>query len=784
MSTLPATQTPPTGTPCPPKAELKALLRGDLPPSQAAAVTDHVGDCPGCQGRLDDLATAETPVLPAVVRDIDRLSPPPHSALWKAIDSVVVEVTTRTSAYKVTPRAPAVPSDDSSSPDADLSFLRPSGKPGRVGALGEFEVLRLIGRGGMGLVLHGFDPYLQRDVAIKVLDPVLSSNKSARQRFCREARAAAAVTHENVVTVYQVNEDDQSGLPYLVMQLVNGESLEQRLRRGKLSVAEATKLGAQAAAGLAAAHATGLIHRDVKPGNMLIEAGDRLKLTDFGLARAAEDLKLTRTGYVSGTPLYMAPEQARGDEIDARADLFSLGVVLYEALAGKPPFEGKTPVAVLRSAAEQPHPPLARVNPDVPGWLEDVVDGLLAKEPKDRIQSAAEVAAVLAAHAHANGSKSAECAAAAAPCPLTPPKALSNVTRRKYRRRMAALLAMPFLLGLGLGVIGAWGFGLGQDAPTVVTVPTPAGPVAADEPIAGFVKEFASEAGSVWSTDASPDGHTLAVGLEDGRIRLIDTIDGHVKITLNKHTGPVWSIDFHHDGVRFASASDDGTVKMWHIDRPEPLWSWPVSSGARAVAISKLGTHLAIGDRSGDVQILALNGDEKPDQPVEIFQHGGSVNAVAFSQPHGLTVASAGSNSTIKLWDLTKPKAPARELPGHKGPVYGLAFSQCGGFLASAGWDKVVRVWNPNNSQLVKELKGHEYDVWSVAYDERNQCDGHLATAGGDGTIRLWDPESGKELKRFKAHKPVAHVVRFATDGSQLISGGRDGVVRLWKVTD
>src|SRR5207248_7471518 len=204
-----------------------------------------------------------------------------------------------------------------------------------------------------------------------------------RQRFCREARAAAAVTHDNLVAVHQVDEDEPSGLPYLIMQLVHGESLEQRLKRvHKLGVPEVARLGMQAAAGLAAAHAGGLIHRDIKPGNILLEAPvDRVKLTDFGLARAAEDVKLTRTGFVAGSPLYMAPEQARGDEIDHRADLFSLGSVLYEAAAGTPAFDGKTPLAVLRRVADETPAPLYTVNQDVPAWLSDIVDRLLAKNP-------------------------------------------------------------------------------------------------------------------------------------------------------------------------------------------------------------------------------------------------------------------------------------------------------------------------------------------------------------------------------------------------------------------
>src|SRR5262249_18321383 len=212
------------------------------------------------------------------------------------------------------------------------------------------DVLRVIGRGGMGVVLHGHDPCLQRDVAIKVIDPELAGNETARARFCREARPAAAVPPQNPVAAHPGDEDEHPKLPYLIMQLVNGESLEQRLRRvGKISVFEVTKLGKQAAAGLAAAHAGGLIHRDIKPGNILLEADtDRVKLTDFGLARAAEDVKLTSTGFVSGTPLYMSPEQARGDEADHRSDLYSFGAVMYEMLAARPPFEGKSPLAVLR----------------------------------------------------------------------------------------------------------------------------------------------------------------------------------------------------------------------------------------------------------------------------------------------------------------------------------------------------------------------------------------------------------------------------------------------------
>ena len=249
----------------------------------------------------------------------------------------------------------------------------------------------------MGIVLRALDRCLQRFVAIKVLSPEFANNDTAQQRFCREARAAAAVTHENVVAIHQVDHDEDSGLPYLVMQLVTGTSLEDHITaNGPLPLTDVLRIGAQAAAGLAAAHRQGLIHRDVKPANILLESDlQRVKLTDFGLARAAEDVRLTQSGFVPGTPLYMAPEQARGEAIDHRADLFSLGSVLYAMCTGRPPFQGSTPYVVLKSVTEEQPTPIAVLNPEVPGWLVDVIDRLHAKKPADRFQSAADVAEVL-----------------------------------------------------------------------------------------------------------------------------------------------------------------------------------------------------------------------------------------------------------------------------------------------------------------------------------------------------------------------------------------------------
>src|SRR5438105_8436121 len=227
-------------------------------------------------------------------------------------------------------------------------------------------------------------------VAIKVLTAALAGSAAARRRFRREARAAAAVCHDHVVPVHGVHE--VGGLPYLVMQYVAGEWRQQRLdRAGPLEVAEVVRIGLQAARGLAAAHAQGLVHRDVKPANLLLEDGlARVKITDFGLARMADDVALTRAGVVAGTPEYMAPEQARGEQVDHRADLFSLGSVLYACCTGRPPFRGATAAAVLRQVSDGAPTSLRSLNPDVPAWLEALIGRLLEKDPAGRFPSAAE----------------------------------------------------------------------------------------------------------------------------------------------------------------------------------------------------------------------------------------------------------------------------------------------------------------------------------------------------------------------------------------------------------
>src|SRR5439155_5228175 len=246
-----------------------------------------------------------------------------------------------------------------------------------------------------GIVLKAIDTKLQRVAAIKVMMPELAARASARQRFIREARAAAAVTHEHVVTIHAFEEDHSP--PYLVMQYIGGRSLQQRIDDcGALELKEILRIGMQTASGLAAAHAQGLVHRDIKPANILLENGiERVKITDFGLARAVDDARLTQSGVVTGTPQYMSPEQAGGKVVDHRADLFSLGGVMYAMCTGYAPFRASSSMAVLKKVCDESPRPIRDLNGEIPEWLVAIVEKLMAKEPGERFKSAAEVASLL-----------------------------------------------------------------------------------------------------------------------------------------------------------------------------------------------------------------------------------------------------------------------------------------------------------------------------------------------------------------------------------------------------
>jgi serine/threonine protein kinase len=441
---------------CPEIERWQALFDDAFSADERDGYERHLETCPACQERLDRIEECGDD-LRQLARRVGDPTVVPADPVLRHVRERLHET--------IGPDRPAA------TETVDLYFLRPSVRPDLLGMLGDYEVLEVIGAGGMGVVLKAFEPGLNRMVAIKVMAAAVAGSATARRRFTRKAQAAAAVCHEHIVAVHGVHETDE--LPYLVMQYVAGESLQARLDRvGPLKLAEVLRIGSQTASGLAAAHAQGLIHRDIKPANLLLEAwegeapaepgrqgsagaspsqhGGRVKITDFGLARMVDDVSLTQNGVVAGTPEYMAPEQARGEAVDHRSDLFSLGSVLYAACTGASPFQGATALAVLRQVCEQEPVSPRTLNPEVPAWLEALILRLLAKNPADRFQSASEVAALLEGYlAHLR-----QPATVPAP-PVPPPPAGTRSGRRLSWLLPAVLVLAPLGVGIALWLAGA-----------------------------------------------------------------------------------------------------------------------------------------------------------------------------------------------------------------------------------------------------------------------------------------------------------------------------------------
>jgi serine/threonine-protein kinase len=421
-------------TPCD-SERLRLLLADQLSDSAQKEIAEHVAACENCRRVLESFAG--------------------DAAWWAEVQTCLKENAAQVGqtpdlpAVKAPAAADSIPAADALDVDFVVDFLEPCDQANTLGRLGEYEILEVIGRGGMGVVLKGFHRELGRFVAVKVMAPHLASSGAARQRFVREARAAAAIVHPNVMPIHSVST--ASRLPYLVMPFVACESVQQRLdRQGPLELKEILRIGHQAACGLAAAHAQGLVHRDVKPANILLEKGvDRVMLTDFGLARAIDDGALTRTGVVAGTPQYMSPEQSQGEPIDERSDLFSLGSVLYALCTGRPPFRAETALGVLRRICDTTPRSIREIQPELPHWLEELVGRLHEKSPLERFQSAKAVAEILA-----------QCLAHLQQPTVPLPVSLQRPRATPRRAKMRHWRIWASAAGLICLALGVWQFGM------------------------------------------------------------------------------------------------------------------------------------------------------------------------------------------------------------------------------------------------------------------------------------------------------------------------------------
>lgn len=783
---------------CPTESELKALVHGTLPESEAVDATEHISGCTQCQSALDSIslsgvslsgvaarpewAPTKVPIEELVGHDAGA-PPPSDSAYWKVVAEVssefqhhdtphvdTSETVARDAAEAMPDRAASKEADNTPTIEApvpiELPFLKKSDDPAYIGRLHHFEVSRVIGRGGMGIVLEAFDTHLQRNVAIKVLNPEYAKNDVARQRFCREGRAAAAISHEHVVAMHQVAREDEGEVAFLVMQYIEGETLEKRLQEKKpLPPKEAARIGMQIASGLSAAHERAMVHRDIKPANILIESGtERVKLTDFGLARASDDVRLTKTGMVTGTPLYMSPEQAVGSSADERSDLFSLGAVLYEMLTGISPFEAPSIVGVMKRIMDEVPKPPSKLDANIPAPLSELTMALLDKNPARRPESAAWVAETLAEIVAGYGPIS----------PLQAPaftKVTTGKTRRSGSHRLVSknMLHAAWAVGV-IGVaslIGALVFLATRDRPTAVAV--------ADEGPQFPSVVLPGNPGTVFAVDFDATGKKVVAAIEDGSVRLWDVAGQKVLRSFDAHRGMVRMIQYHPTKSIIATSGNDGMVKIWDSESMELLQEWDAHSAVRKIAFSPDGTRLVAGDQDGVIHTWEIDSG----QPLASVTQPGAIFGVDWSAD-GRLIASVGSDKIVRVWDAETLET-RQTMHGHEGPIYNVAFAPSGTRLATVGWGKHIHIWDTATGLEERQLEGASGDNWGVEFC----ADGtHAVVASQDGKCRIWDLADGKLVASLAGHDSAVHNVSLDHVGFQIATGGRDGTIRVWDLSE
>jgi serine/threonine protein kinase len=591
--------------------------------------------------------------------------------------------------------------------------------------LGKYLLKSRLGQGGMGVVYLATDTRLKRDVALKVLAKKMSSNADAVRRFLREARVAARLNHPNVVAVYDVDQDDRNC--FLVMELVTGCTTQALLTNGPLPWPEATRIIADSCRGLAAAHDAGLIHRDIKPSNIMRTSDGIVKLTDFGLAKVADDSThqnpLTRSGTIMGTPHYMSPEQCQGEPVDARSDVYSLGATYYALLTGHPPYVDPQPLQVMFSHCSKPTPDPRSVRADLPTDCSAIVMKALGKNRSDRYASAKEMLAALndllasspqlelagAAVSMTDQGNTAEATGAfnfAPDAPVISAPIDSGATlvgspgvtypsttslpqwKRVVSNRMTVAVAAGLLLLILTGATWQYWSGKGWSNSN-------------PEEIA---KSKSGEAGS------DSDERSAASAPRASSLKLIAEFSG-IK-------SEVRSVAFSHDGKSLFTASRDGGVRQWGLENRQVTREF-ATQGQDVHAVAASRRWLAAG---GDERIVWLWNLETQEPPIELARLGSPIMSLSIS-PNGERLA-VGTQNSVELYELNATGGrfianlalanDTREFPSYM--VHCVTFSADNRWLAATSWSLAVAVWDGSSGELRFVSKNQAHDLMSVAF--------------------------------------------------------------------
>jgi serine/threonine protein kinase/WD40 repeat protein len=651
--------------------------------------------------------------------------------------------------------------------------------------VGGYRILERLGAGGNGTVYLAEHEVMKRRAAIKILPPHMANDPGVLERFRREAQAVAALDHPNIVRAYDFRQEGP--VHFLVMEYVDGPNLEEVMRRtGPLSIAAACDYARQAAVGLQHAHEAGLVHRDVKPANLLVDATGTVKLLDLGLARfsphGAESLtKQFDENVVMGTADYLAPEQAINlHDVDHRADVYSLGATLYALLAGEPPFHAGTVTQKLLWHQMRDPKPLRDRRPDVPEEVAEIVGHMMAKAPAERYSSCAEVAEALepfcdgpvpqdggptgttAGNSTASylkpksGGTSARRKQVAATPSVTPRGLTSDEppdeTDEPFSRRAVPDVRKPpegggaglMILGgvmtlILLAVGGVIAFLIWGPQPQPQVVPDKVDKIPDEKPPppwrlpdgVGILSELRDGNVGMERLAFASDGRRVAVGCADNSVRVFDLEQKRVTHKLTGHAGVVYAVAFDRGGSRVLSASADGTARLW---------------------------------------------DLPPSREIKRFETKGKrVWCAAFAN-NDSQVITCGEDPVIRQWDVNSGNK-VRDLPGHSATVNWVAVRPGRNEALSASWDKTLRLWNLTDGKQIRAYAGHEQQVSTCAFTS----DGlHVLSGGNDGKVRVYEADSGKPVHTFTEAKEQFWTVATSVDSRRVVAGGKEKAIYLY----
>ena len=650
-----------------------------------------------------------------------------------------------------------------------------------------------VGEGGMAVVFRARDEGLGRLVALKILAPALASDSAFRSRFIAESRAAAAVDDPYIIPVYEADEAD--GVLFIAMRFVQGGDLRQVLEReGALPPDRVVGFISPVASALDAAHRAGLVHRDVKPANILVDARedrpDHVYLSDFGVSKAMSSAGLTGTGMFVGSPDYSAPEQIQGRAVDGRTDQYALGCVTYQLLAGALPFQGDQDMSVLLAHLSAPPPSLVSRMPNLPGAVDQVLARAMAKAPEKRYASCLDFAdALREALGLTPHDPQSSATAPAVPQPATSPHEIpprrgfvdrpSTITARIRRRRLPLLVLACAILAAA-GVI-----------PFVLTSPAKSpGPAHSPSPAnsphpthapsysrAGIDLPSPYAGNSVSSLAFSPSGATLAIA--DIYICLWD-IAATGCTTASVFTDEN-SVAFSPDGKTLAAGAVTGRIYLWNVvtGKPAATLTDPSSKGVESVAFSPDGKTLATGDFNGHTYLWNVATGKPAATLTDPSSKG--VESVAFS-PDGKTLAAGDFNGSTDLWNLATGKLAATPTDSRSQGVASVAFSPDGKTLAAGDFNGSTDLWNLATGKLAATLiDPGSRGVASVAFSPDGKT---LAAGDGNGSTDLWNLATGKLAATLTDPRSLAvNSVAFGPNGKILATGDGSGGVYLWHIS-